>query len=227
MFAAAKPKKSKHKKGKRTKSKQHNDSGSATPVDETPLKLFNQYDTDGDGKLDQGELLKMVREFARGTFTVSDKTFGGLFREMDSNNDGTISVIEFRDYLFSDTEKQRKKDNSKVDAGNKRKAKLAEKFKLQTESETDPKMKMTASMRQRKEVNERCYTQPTDRFSEHGGLLSTSVVPAIANVQENPDMSMTDPEALTNLKSETSSLRKNIDIIKTALQLQVRRWLVE
>jgi Ca2+-binding EF-hand superfamily protein len=64
------------------------------------VAVFNQYDLDDDGKLDQGELQKMVREYARGTFTVSERTFGALFREMDANGDGTISVEEFHDYLM-------------------------------------------------------------------------------------------------------------------------------
>jgi Ca2+-binding EF-hand superfamily protein len=183
--------------------------------------VFDQYDVNGDGKLNQGELLKMVREFARGSFTVSDKTFGGLFREMDSNKDGTISSGEFCDYLFSDAEKLRKKDDSKVNAGNKRKAKLAEKY-ARTKSELNDS-KMTASMRQRKEVNERYYTRPHGRLSEAGGVLSRGAVAAIANAEENPDMGFTDPEALTSLKSETPSLRTNVGLIKDALVLQIRR----
>ena len=40
--------------------------------------VFNKYDVNGDGKLNQAELLKLVREFARSTFAVSEKTFGAL-----------------------------------------------------------------------------------------------------------------------------------------------------
>ena len=61
--------------------------------------VFNKYDVNGDGKLNQAELLKLVREFARSTFAVSEKTFGALFREMNSDGDGSISVREFYDFI--------------------------------------------------------------------------------------------------------------------------------
>jgi hypothetical protein len=104
---------------------------------------------------------------------------------------------------FIDSELQRQK--GMIDAGNKRKHKLAKKYAgKHANSQNDPKM--TEGTRRRIELNAKHYTRPHGRLSSFGGVLSREAMPAKANVEENPFVDFLDPESLTTLKTESASL---------------------
>ncbi|KAF2842140.1 calcium dependent mitochondrial carrier protein-like protein [Patellaria atrata CBS 101060] len=59
--------------------------------------LFNRIDYNGDGKIDRTELQKA---FQRAKLAVPQSKLEHFFAEIDTNNDGTISFEEWRDFLL-------------------------------------------------------------------------------------------------------------------------------
>ncbi len=84
IFAAA------QREGKRTRK--------SSAVRRASIQVFEQFDKDGDGKLGEDDLRKMVREYAMGTFPVSNVTFAALYREMNTDHTG-VSIDRFCSYL--------------------------------------------------------------------------------------------------------------------------------
>ena len=84
IFAAAK------REGKQTRK--------SSAVRRASVQVFEQFDKDGDGKLGEDDLRKMVREYAMGTFPVSNVTFAALYREMNTDHTG-VSIDRFCSYL--------------------------------------------------------------------------------------------------------------------------------
>jgi hypothetical protein len=173
------------------------------------------FDSSGD-RVDKNGLQAALHQFLPGV-TINHQVMHYITHNMvlAGGEKGKYNFSSFEHFLQRELQRQ----HDKVDAGNKRKSKLAEKF--QALPQTGDNSKYTASMRRRIELNEQYYTRPHGRLSEFGGLMSRAALPAKANVEENPDLDFVDAESLTTLNSETASLRSNVDKMKDQLQLQV------
>jgi hypothetical protein len=75
--------------------------------------IFDEFDEDGDGKISRDELFKMLRTYLRQSFTVNHGAFLHMYREMDSNNDGGISLDEFHNFVMSMKKQKRKKKHKR------------------------------------------------------------------------------------------------------------------
>ena len=59
-------------------------------------KIFAQFDTDKSGTLDRKELKKILDVAVEGTGqTVTEQDINDALREIDTNNDGSVSKSEF------------------------------------------------------------------------------------------------------------------------------------
>jgi len=59
-------------------------------------KIFAQFDTDKSGTLDRKELKKILDVAVEGTGqSVTEQDINDALREIDTNNDGTVSKSEF------------------------------------------------------------------------------------------------------------------------------------
>ena len=71
-------------------------------------KIWETFDSDGNGVLDKGEMRQFVEQFI--TYATgednqfSDEEFGRVFRELDQDGDGTVDPMEmfvFIKHLFT------------------------------------------------------------------------------------------------------------------------------
>ena len=70
------------------------------------LKLFNDYDKDGNGELDADEFAVAVRKFVPKS-AMSDKELKMFFRSVDEDGGGTIDAVEFESFFFKGELNQR------------------------------------------------------------------------------------------------------------------------
>ena len=66
------------------------------------LKLFQQYDKDGNGELDEEEFAMAVRKYIHKD-KLSDAELKLLFRDVDEDGGGTIDASEFEAFFFQGT----------------------------------------------------------------------------------------------------------------------------
>lgn len=64
--------------------------------------LFQQYDKDGNGELDEDEFAKAVRKYVSES-QLSDKELKLLFRDVDKDGGGSIGPAEFEEFFFQGT----------------------------------------------------------------------------------------------------------------------------
>eukprot|EP00656_Telonema_subtile_P009300 TRINITY_DN14370_c0_g1_i1.p1 TRINITY_DN14370_c0_g1~~TRINITY_DN14370_c0_g1_i1.p1 ORF type:complete len:305 (-),score=62.97 TRINITY_DN14370_c0_g1_i1:316-1230(-) len=67
-------------------------------------EIFIQVDTDGNGKLDRGEIEAVVARAAAMGFEASDDALSMMFEEMDTDGDGNIAFEEFCSAMKSGAE---------------------------------------------------------------------------------------------------------------------------
>ena len=65
-------------------------------------KIFDAYDTDGNGVLDQEEMSRFIREMLQGTIesqSLSDENINRVIAKLDINGDGEIQQEEMLCFL--------------------------------------------------------------------------------------------------------------------------------
>jgi len=64
-------------------------------------KLFDRYDGDGDGKIDKGELEKLLTDIDVGNRFTRSTWVRGIVDKLDTNADRAISWDEFRTVVYA------------------------------------------------------------------------------------------------------------------------------
>ena len=62
-------------------------------------KAFAHYDADGDGRIDRGELTRLLEDAGIGSWLTRGAWASGIVAALDADKDGTISGPEFQAVL--------------------------------------------------------------------------------------------------------------------------------